>query len=151
MFKQMATDKGFELDVSDDPALFTDQNLVKYHAIAFLNTSGFFDPLLAQFESLFAGQFTKPDYRAYYHVAATVSDLFRHLEAGETAPVVAKWFTVPPAATNPNRRLACVRENVSAIRLQKTEMMSTLKVLTHTKKSAATQRSCCCSTVSNSP
>ena len=59
--------------------------------------------------------------------------------------------TVPPAARNPNSRLAWLRENVSAIRLQKTEMISTLKVLTHTKKSAATQRSCCCSTVSNSP
>ncbi len=59
--------------------------------------------------------------------------------------------TVPPAAMNPNNRLACRRENVSAMRLQNTEMMSTLKVLTHTKNSAATQRSCCCSTVSNSP
>ncbi len=59
--------------------------------------------------------------------------------------------TVPPAARNPNSRLAWLREKVSAIRLQNTEMMSTLKVLTHTKKSAATQRSCCCSTVSNSP
>ena len=59
--------------------------------------------------------------------------------------------TVPPAAMNPNSRLACVRENVSAIRLQNTEMISTLNVLTQMKNSAATQRSCCCSTVSNSP
>lgn len=42
MFKQMAVDKSFELDISDDPALFTDQNLAQYHAIAFLNTSGEF-------------------------------------------------------------------------------------------------------------
>ena len=51
--------------------------------------------------------------------------------------------TVPPAAMKPNSRLACVRENVSAIRLQNTEMMSTLKVLTQTKNAAATHRSCC--------
>ena len=58
--------------------------------------------------------------------------------------------TVPPAAMNPNSRLAWVRENVSAIRLQNTEMMSTLKVLTQTKNAAATQRSCCPPNASNS-
>jgi type 1 glutamine amidotransferase len=44
MFKQMAVDQSFELDVHDDPSLFTDENLAQYHAIAFLHTSGdFFD------------------------------------------------------------------------------------------------------------
>lgn len=78
--------------------VLTLKQLGRHHKpIAFLNTNGFFDPLLAQFERLFAEQFTKPDYRAYYHVAPTVPDLFHHLEAGEPAPVVAKWFTVPQA------------------------------------------------------
>jgi len=78
--------------------VLTLKQLGRHHKpIAFLNINGFFDPLLAQFERLFAGQFTKPDYRAYYHVAATVPDLFRHLETAEPAPVVAKWFKVPSA------------------------------------------------------
>lgn len=78
--------------------VLTLKQLGRHHKpIAFLNTNGFFDPLLAQFERLFAEQFTKPDYRAYYRVASTVPDLFRHLEAGEPAPVVVKWFAVPQA------------------------------------------------------
>ncbi len=40
--------------------------------------------------------------------------------------------TVPPAATKPNSRLAWGRENRSAMKLQNTEMMSMLKVLTQT-------------------
>jgi uncharacterized protein (TIGR00730 family) len=79
--------------------VLTLKQLGRHHKpIAFLNTNGFFDPLLAQFERLFAGQFAKPDYRAYYHVVSKVSDLFERLEAGEAAPVVAKWFEAPLAS-----------------------------------------------------
>ena len=39
---------------------------------------------------------------------------------------------VPPVATKPNRRLACVREYRSAMKVQNTDMMSMLKVLTQT-------------------
>lgn len=40
MFQKMAVEKGFEIDVSTDSGLFTDQNLKQYDAIVFLNTSG---------------------------------------------------------------------------------------------------------------
>ena len=56
--------------------------------------------------------------------------------AGPTMPPM-----VPPAATNPNRRLAWVREKMSAMKVQNTEMMSMLNVLTQTKNAAAIQRS----------
>lgn len=74
--------------------VLTLKQLGRHHKpIVFLNTNGFYDPLLAQFEKLFAEKFTKVDYRAYYHVAATVTELFEHLDASEPAPAVAKWFT----------------------------------------------------------
>lgn len=79
--------------------VLTLKQLGRHHKpIAFLNTNCFFDPLLAQFEKLFAEQFTKPGYRSYYYVAPTVKDLFQHLDAGESTPVVTKWFTVPSAS-----------------------------------------------------
>ncbi len=40
--------------------------------------------------------------------------------------------SVPPAAMKPNRRLAWVREKMSAMKLQNTEMISILNVLTQT-------------------
>ena len=79
--------------------VLTLKQLGRHHKpIVFLNTEGFFDPLLVQFEKLFAERFTKADYRSYYHVAPTVTDLFRRLDAGEPAPVVTTWFPVPPVS-----------------------------------------------------
>lgn len=39
-FKKMATEKGFEVDFSEDATIFTTPNLRKYSAIVFLNTTG---------------------------------------------------------------------------------------------------------------
>jgi len=44
MFKHMGEANGFEVVVSEDPALFNDDTLEQFHAVVFLNTSGdFFD------------------------------------------------------------------------------------------------------------
>ena len=44
MFNSMAIEKAFDLDVTEDPKVFTDANLKQYDAIAFLLTQGeFFD------------------------------------------------------------------------------------------------------------
>ncbi len=44
MFEHMGDANGFEVVVSEDPALFNDDTLKQFHAVVFLNTSGdFFD------------------------------------------------------------------------------------------------------------
>src|SRR5258708_36578263 len=50
----------------------------------FLNTAGFFDPLLVLFEHLCAERFTREDSRDYYHVAKEPIDLFNYLEGCQT-------------------------------------------------------------------
>ena len=37
--KKLSEENGFHIDISEDPGLFTDQNLGQYHAIVFLNTN----------------------------------------------------------------------------------------------------------------
>jgi type 1 glutamine amidotransferase len=39
MAKRLATEQGFKLDVSDDPAIFTEENLSKYDLLIFSNTN----------------------------------------------------------------------------------------------------------------
>ena len=60
--------------------------------VVFLNTDRFFEPLLAMFERLYHEQFTKPDYRAHYHVAAVPSEVFAHFDNYQPPPKVMKWF-----------------------------------------------------------
>jgi uncharacterized protein (TIGR00730 family) len=60
--------------------------------IVFLNTGGFFDPLLALFEQLFRERFTKGDFRAHYHVASRPDDIFAHFDRYQPPPRVDKWF-----------------------------------------------------------
>lgn len=38
-FEKLAEQNGINLDISDDPSVFTDKNLKKYHAIVFANTN----------------------------------------------------------------------------------------------------------------
>jgi len=60
--------------------------------IAFLNTNGFFEPLLAMFERLYQEQFTKCDYRGHYHIAEAPSDVLAHFDAYRPPAKVHKWF-----------------------------------------------------------
>ena len=60
--------------------------------VVFLNTNGFFDPLLALFEQMFEHQFAKPHHRDHYHVAARPEGVFAHLDHYTPPPVVPKWF-----------------------------------------------------------
>jgi hypothetical protein len=63
--------------------------------VVFLNTNGFFDPLLAMFERLYREQFTKRDYCAHYHVAAEPPDVFAHFDGYRPPPATPKWFEAP--------------------------------------------------------
>jgi uncharacterized protein (TIGR00730 family) len=60
--------------------------------IAFLNTNGFFEPLLAMFERLYHEQFTKCDYRGHYHIAEAPSDVLAHFDGYRPPAKVHKWF-----------------------------------------------------------
>ncbi len=60
--------------------------------VVFLNTRGFFDPLLALFEQLYREQFTKAEYRDHYHVAAAAHEALDHIERYQPPAPVAKWF-----------------------------------------------------------
>jgi uncharacterized protein (TIGR00730 family) len=60
--------------------------------VVFVNARGFFDPLLALFEQLYREQFTKPEYRSHYHVAAAAHEALDHIERYEPPAPVDKWF-----------------------------------------------------------
>jgi len=60
--------------------------------VVFLNTRGFFDPLLALFEQLYREQFTKAECRGHYHVAAAAHEALDHIESYQPPAPVSKWF-----------------------------------------------------------
>jgi cytokinin riboside 5'-monophosphate phosphoribohydrolase len=60
--------------------------------VVFLNTNGFFEPLLAMFERLYHEQFTKRDYCGHYHIANVPSAVLKHFDGYCPPPRVHKWF-----------------------------------------------------------
>jgi cytokinin riboside 5'-monophosphate phosphoribohydrolase len=65
-----------------------------YHSapIVLLQVDGFWDRLLAFFDQLYADRFAKPVYAQLYHVAASVDDLFHHVDTYEVPLLPTKWF-----------------------------------------------------------
>lgn len=64
-----------------------------YHRkpIVLLNADGFYDPLLAFFDELYATSFAAPIYRELYHVAADLDALFDHVDTYVPPELPAKW------------------------------------------------------------
>ncbi len=60
--------------------------------VVFLNTRGFFDPLLALFEQLYREQFTREHFRDHYHVAAAPAHALDHIENYQPPAPAAMWF-----------------------------------------------------------
>ena len=60
--------------------------------VVFLNTDGFYDPLIELFERLFRERFTKAEYREFYHVAKTPAQVFDHLKDYQPVKHTGKWF-----------------------------------------------------------
>jgi uncharacterized protein (TIGR00730 family) len=58
----------------------------------FLNQDGFYDPLLALFERMLAGNFYKPSNLQLYRVARTVPEVFARIDGAPSAPAESKWF-----------------------------------------------------------
>ncbi|HEY6167353.1 MAG TPA: TIGR00730 family Rossman fold protein [Verrucomicrobiae bacterium] len=60
--------------------------------IAFLNVDGFFNPLLELFEQLYAHNFTKAEYRHFYHVAERPAQVLDHFANHKPPAVTSKWY-----------------------------------------------------------
>ncbi len=60
--------------------------------VAFLNTDGFYDPLIEMFRRLVELRFKKPDNTNLYHIAAHPHEVIEWLANHQPAPVEPKWF-----------------------------------------------------------
>jgi cytokinin riboside 5'-monophosphate phosphoribohydrolase len=58
----------------------------------FLNQDGYYDPLFAQFERMFAESFSKRSNRQLFTAARTVDEVFAQLAAWRPETVESKWF-----------------------------------------------------------
>lgn len=75
---------------------------LNYHnkAIVFINTNGFYDALLQQFERSYQETFAKESYRSMYHVAANASEAVAYVKTYQPSEPLAKWFNVPGTASD---------------------------------------------------
>lgn len=60
--------------------------------ILFLNTNGFYDPLITLFEHYYQQQFAKPDTRKLYHVATDVENAVDYILTYQEPFIESKWF-----------------------------------------------------------
>jgi hypothetical protein len=68
-----------------------------YHnkAIVFVNTNGYYNPLLAQFDKAYEETFAKEDYRKMYFIANNSSEAMNYILNYQPEELGAKWFDVP--------------------------------------------------------
>ncbi len=60
--------------------------------VAFVNTEGFYDPLVNVFERLYAEKFAKPVFRALYAVVSTPRQAVEYVVQWKPGLKVSKWF-----------------------------------------------------------
>lgn len=60
--------------------------------IVFLNTNGFYDPLMSLFEHFYEQKFAKPSSRQLYHIAPNAADVLTYIESYQPTTVESKWF-----------------------------------------------------------
>jgi uncharacterized protein (TIGR00730 family) len=60
-------------------------------AVILLNTNGFYEPLLALFEQIYAAHFAKPQTRDLYYAAPDVPSAFRYLDTYQPGALTRKW------------------------------------------------------------
>ncbi|HEX2906123.1 MAG TPA: TIGR00730 family Rossman fold protein [Phototrophicaceae bacterium] len=67
---------------------------LKYHQkpIIFLNTAGFYDPLMTLFEHFYTCHFAKAESRALYHFVPKVADIFTYLDSYQPPRLPDKWI-----------------------------------------------------------
>lgn len=80
---------------------------LRYHskAIAILNSSGYFDPLLSMLDHAVNGRFMKPKTLSLFHVSESVADSLDYIEGYTPAEAPVKWFAEIPAVTEPTAAL----------------------------------------------
>lgn len=61
-------------------------------ALLLLNVEGFFDPLLAFFDTMFELEFAKPEYRALYKLAEQPAEALEIIEGYAAGQLPTKWF-----------------------------------------------------------
>ncbi|MDD2708513.1 MAG: TIGR00730 family Rossman fold protein [Verrucomicrobiae bacterium] len=68
--------------------------LLRYHRkpVVFLNTNGFYDPLLTLFDHIYEHRFAKAECRALYHVCRQPKEAVWYLEQYVPPPSDRKWF-----------------------------------------------------------
>ncbi len=60
--------------------------------IVFLNTNGFYDPLVTLFEHFYEQKFAKFSSRDLYHIAPEATDAVTYIEAYQPTVFESKWF-----------------------------------------------------------
>lgn len=70
---------------------------LNYHnkAIVFINTNGYYNPLLEQFEKAYTETFAKDSYRDMYFIASSPGEAVEYISSYNPSEPVAKWFQVP--------------------------------------------------------
>lgn len=70
---------------------------LNYHnkAIVFVNTNGFYDHLLRQFERSYEETFARESYREMYYVASSPEEALEYIRQYVPFEPVSKWFHVP--------------------------------------------------------
>ena len=70
---------------------------LNYHskAVVFVNTNGYYNPLLQQFELSYLETFAKESYRSMYYVASNSDEAIAYLKEYIPAEPLAEWFNVP--------------------------------------------------------
>ncbi len=67
---------------------------LKYHdkPIVFINTNGYYDNLIAQFEIGYRENFAKKDYRELYYISKSVGDAIEYIKNYTPQELPDKWF-----------------------------------------------------------
>ncbi len=70
---------------------------LNYHnkAVVFINTNGYYDSLLEQFEKSYRETFAKESYRSMYFVASNAEEAVKYLRDYSPSEPLSKWFNVP--------------------------------------------------------
>ncbi len=65
-----------------------------YHRkpVVFLNTDGFFEPLMRLFDHLVATRVARPEFRALHHLASTPAEALDHIANYRPPDLPSKWF-----------------------------------------------------------
>jgi uncharacterized protein (TIGR00730 family) len=68
---------------------------LNYHEkpVVILNTAGFYDPLLAQFECIIHLNFAKPSCRELYYVTDNIMEALAYIDHYQPVKVRPKWLT----------------------------------------------------------